>query len=221
MFAIVFFFYEIFWICTRPAEILEFFLAHLFTHWRHKIPHVLDKRDMDVDECSICTDAMGSDDSVRLPGCGHRFHTHCVMNFCRYNTHCPICRRLPNGVQTHETSTALFPVRFSLEHVVHEVDNVVDEYRRAWQRYRNRRRRALNNHPHLKTLFDDLQLIRRDIGNAYNNTQRVYNRSCRDVWRTDPKILEMRRDLKRLQRRERRMEQSLYNQLRALVGSEP
>lgn len=176
---------------------------------------------MDDEECSICTDAMGPDDSLRLPGCGHRFHTHCVMNFCRYNTHCPICRQLPDGVQAHETPSTLSPVTLSLEDVLHEVDSVVDERRRTWQRYRNRRRRALNNHPHLKTLFDRLQLLRRDIGAVHNDTQRVYNQRCRDVWRTDPELVELKRMLARLQRRERRIERSLYDQLRDLVGSEP
>ena len=175
----------------------------------------------DVDECSICTDAMGPDDSLRLPGCGHRFHTHCVMNFCRYNTHCPICRQLPHGVQAHETPSTLSPVTLSLEDVLHEVDSVVDERRRTWQRYRNRRRRALNNHPHLKTLFDRLQLLRRDIGAVHNDTQRVYNQRCRDVLRTDTELVELKRMLTRLQRRERRIERSLYDQLRDLVGSEP
>lgn len=175
----------------------------------------------DTEECPICTDVMGSDDSMRLPGCGHRFHIHCVMNFCRYNTHCPICRQLPDGVQAHETSSTLTPVMLSLDDVLHEVDNAVDERRRAWQRYRNRRRRALNNHPHLKTLFDRLQLLRRDIGAVHNDTQRVYTRRCRDVWRTDSELVEMRRALTRLQRRERRMERTLYDQLRYLVGSEP
>ena len=175
----------------------------------------------DVDECSICTDAMGSDDSMRLPGCGHRFHTHCVMNFCRFNTHCPICRQLPDGVQSHETSSTLPPVTLSLEDVLHEVDNVVEERRRTWQRYRNRRRRALNNHPHLKTLFDRLQLIRREIGDVHNDAQRVYNQRCRHVWRTDVELLEMKRMLNRLKRRERNIECSLNNQLRGLVGSEP
>lgn len=179
----------------------------------------------DAEECPICTDVLESRDSLRLPGCGHRFHVHCVMNFCRYNTHCPICRQLPDGVQTHETArpsiATLSPVMLSLDDVLHEVDNAVDEQRRTWQRYRNRRRRALNNHPHLKILFDRLQRLRRDIGVVQHDTQRVYNQRCRDVWRTDSELVETRRILSRMQRRERRIERSLYDQLRVLVGSEP
>lgn len=153
------------------------------------------------------------------------------MNFCRYNTHCPICRQLPDGVQTHETSTTLTPVMLRLDGVLYEVggesggegggDNAVDERRRNWQRYRNRRRRALNNHPHLTTLFDRLQVIRRDISTVHNDTQRAYNQRCRDVWRTDSELAEMRRVLTRLKRRERRIERTLCEQLRDLVGSEP
>lgn len=174
-------------------------------------------------ECPVCTDLMTEEDSVCLPGCDHRFHLRCVMNFCRYNTHCPICRQLPEGVAEHEASS---PVRvasvlLSIEDVVHEVESVVGQQRREWQRYRNRRRRALNNHPHLKTLFDRLQVLRRDMNTVHTSTQRLYTRRCRDVWRTDVEINEQKRVMARMQRRERRIEQSLYRQLRDLVGSEP
>ena len=178
----------------------------------------------DGEECAVCTDMMDGHDSIRLPGCGHRFHVRCVMNFCRYNTHCPICRQLPEGVQIHEQQTPLFgtsTILIGIEDVVQHVDGVIDEQRRTWQRYRNRRRRALNNHPHLKTLFDRLQILRRDITSHGDATAREYARQCREVWRTDPVLNGQKRTLARMQRRERRIERSLCEQLRQLVGSEP
>lgn len=175
------------------------------------------------DECAVCTDVMSEHDSLCLPGCGHRFHLRCVMNFCRYNTHCPICRQLPEGVEAHqpEPPRVEATVFLSLDDVVQEVDNVIDEQRRTWQRYRNRRRRALNSHPHLKTLFERLQLLRRDMTDLHTTTHRLYSQRCREVWRSDVELNERKRTLSRMQRRERRMERSLYDQLRELVGSEP
>lgn len=182
-------------------------------------------QDGDVDECPICTDAMRLGDSIHLPGCRHRFHVKCVMNFCRYNTHCPICRQLPDGVQSHETPaqviTTTTPVLISLEDIMRDVENATDERRRTWRRYRNRRRRALNNNPRLTSLFDRLQLLRRDMDVLRQNTQRMYNQRCRDVWRTDPELVEYRRVITRMRRRERYIERSVYNQLHDLVGSEP
>ena len=102
-----------------------------------------------------------------------------------------------------------------------DVENATDERRRTWRRYRNRRRRALNNNPRLTSLFDRLQLLRRDMDVLRQNTQRMYNQRCRDVWRTDPELVEYRRVITRMRRRERYIERSVYNQLHDLVGSEP
>ena len=152
------------------------------------------------------------------------------MNFCRYNTNCPICRQRPDGVEEHTENVSIAlpssPPRaatfvLDIEEVTQEIEDAIEEQRRSWRRYRNRRRRALNNHPHLKTLFERLQLLRREILELHDTTQRAYTRRCREVWRTDADLVERRRTLTRLQRRERRIERSLYDQLRGLVGSEP
>ena len=134
-----------------------------------------------------------------------------------------MCRQLPEGVEAHqpETYRANTTMFLSIDDVVQEVDNVIDERRRSWQRYRNRRRRALNNHPHLKVLFERLQVLRRDISGLHTATHSLYSQRCREVWRSDVELNERKRTLTRMQRRERRLERSLYDQLRELLGSEP
>jgi hypothetical protein len=176
------------------------------------------------EECAVCTDIMVEEDSIRLPGCGHRFHVRCVMNFCRYNTHCPICRQLPEGVRIHEEQTPLYgtpTLMIDIDDMVQQIDGLVDEERRTWRRYTNRRRRALNNNPHLTTLYDRLNVLRRNITSHGNATSREYTRQCRELWRTDPDLNGHKRTLARMQRRERRIERSLCEQLRQLIGSEP
>ena len=131
-----------------------------------------------------------------------------------------MCRQLPDGVQEHVPEPRR-TVILTLDDVATDVESAIDDQRRTWQRYRNRRRRVLNAHPRLKLLFDNLQLLRRDISETYDTTQRLYTRRCRDVWRTDPELVCQRKSLSRMQRRERRMERSLYDQLREHIGSEP
>lgn len=185
--------------------------------------------DTAADECAVCTDAMGSEDSLRLPGCGHRFHVRCVMNFCRYNTRCPICRRLPEGVETHAEVEEVSASPRTLDAIFVHVRGVVDvddvdaqrEWRREWQRYRVRRRRELNRNPRLNAHFERLQLVRREIASAYDAVQRRYARECRELWRVNPELGELRRILARLQCRERRLKRTLRDALRALLGSEP
>jgi len=161
-----------------------------------------------MDVCAVCIEPL-DDGTVRLPGCGHSFHLHCVMNFCRYNARCPICRSLPLGVTDlpHNTITL----------------RIVDrpEPRLTWQRYRNRRRRVLNNDPRLNHMFECVKRLRREISMAQNDIDRVFTRRCRDIWRIDPEIMSMRANIVRMQRRRRKLEQTLYERLHPLLGSEP
>lgn len=171
------------------------------------------------DECPICTDIMCDNDSICLPGCNHRFHVRCVMNFCRYDTHCPICRRLPEGVDVIERHTPSSQVSVLMNLV--DVDSVIDEQRRVWRLYRTRRRRALNRNPHLNTLFGRLQTLRGEISGMHTTTQRLYYRRCREIWNTDIELNNQLRLIRCMRRRERRITRSLSDHLNAIIGPEP
>lgn len=55
-------------------------------------------------DCIICTDALTAGDNVvRLPLCGHVFHTDCVLPWLRHHNTCPYCRReLPTDDAEYE-----------------------------------------------------------------------------------------------------------------------
>ena len=174
---------------------------------------------MDEDECAICTDPLCHAPCAALPGCGHRFHTHCIMNFSQRDVRCPICRQTPAGVVVARAEPEVFT--FSFDDVVQDVQTVVDVQRRAWQRYRNRRRRALNAHPHLRCMYERLVALRQTLDADVEAVQRAYARQCREVWKRDPDIAAQRAAIARSRRRERRLERTLCEELRALIGSEP
>lgn len=170
--------------------------------------------DGDDEVCAVCTERV--DDAVRLPGCGHRFHLSCVMTFCQYDARCPVCRRVPDGVHP-----AASPLTVTVEEVVDEIETAIDARRRAWQRYRARRRRVLNHHPRLNAMFEELQAVRRHVESESTAAERLYWRKCRQVWKEDRDLADRRGVLTRLRRRERRLERVLTDELRALVGDEP
>jgi len=43
-------------------------------------------------ECSICLDVYASGEAVTVLGCGHLFHTGCVVPWLRTNVRCPLCK---------------------------------------------------------------------------------------------------------------------------------
>ena len=49
------------------------------------------------EECAICTEPLCNAPCAALPGCGHSFHTHCVMNFHSAMHAAPCVGRLHRG----------------------------------------------------------------------------------------------------------------------------
>ncbi|KAL6876361.1 hypothetical protein ACP4OV_012933 [Aristida adscensionis] len=47
------------------------------------------------EDCAVCLGQMGRDglETTQLPACKHVFHKHCVDQWLREHTTCPICRR--------------------------------------------------------------------------------------------------------------------------------
>jgi hypothetical protein len=180
----------------------------------------------DGEVCAVCMEPLGAeeDSDARLPGCGHRFHVACVMTFCQYDARCPVCRGVPTGVaRAAHAQHASQPtaITITVAEVVEEIETALATRRRAWQRYRARRRRALNNDPHLRTLYDTLGDARRALETETAATERLYWKRCRELWRTDPDLAAHRLVLARYRRRERRLDRTLYARLHALVGDEP
>lgn len=51
-----------------------------------------------VGDCCVCHEPL-THDVVALPGCGHVLHVACALTNAQYNVRCPMCRRVPDGVQ--------------------------------------------------------------------------------------------------------------------------
>lgn len=45
------------------------------------------------EECIICIEDYNTNDTIRILGCNHIFHTKCIETWIQYssNTQCPIC----------------------------------------------------------------------------------------------------------------------------------
>ena len=52
-------------------------------------------------QCAICLDDGDHTTTTKFPGCGHAFHTVCLINSVRRNPRCPMCRHLPEGVHAN------------------------------------------------------------------------------------------------------------------------
>ena len=63
--------------------------------------------------CSICIEDLNNEPCYCLPGCNHKFHTRCVINWFRQSgvqTPCPICRD-----NTVDESTKQIPAYYLYE----------------------------------------------------------------------------------------------------------
>ena len=62
--------------------------------------------------CSICLDPLENEHETSLSGCGHAFHSRCIVVALQHNRSCPLCRYAPD-LQTeeseHETSPPVSP----------------------------------------------------------------------------------------------------------------
>lgn len=91
----------------------------------------------------------------------------------------------------------------------------------VWTRYRARRRRCLNRHPHLLRMYDALKDVRAAWERASRAAEREHARLCREAWRTDPTVRAYAREAARLRRKELRLDRALHAALHEHLGSEP
>lgn len=161
-----------------------------------------------MDECCICLSSDG--DFMALPGCGHRVHVGCGLQLAQASTvlRCPMCRNEPlpgrGVVQGGEEDTE--------SAIRHELVALF----RLQRARAERRRRYIHSRPHLLDKWRQLKGVQRDINTHVTEAQRMYQKKCRELYRDDPEIREMRQHLTKLRRRERRLVRSIQ----AEVGEE-
>lgn len=166
------------------------------------------------DVCSICMDPMEELEQVRLPGCRHLFHVSCMLTAAQYDARCPLCRVLPMGVNVREEGGEETPVQAVLR-----LD--LSEWTRAWRRFTSQRRRVFQRNPSLHEMYRRLRALRVELDAEMNNAQRAFDVRCRDVWRSDVTVLLHRKNVARLRRQEKRLEQRLRAELDPLLGPDP
>lgn len=55
--------------------------------------------DVEYERCSVCLGCLGCDEhETKLDGCGHMFHTKCIVQALQHNRSCPVCRYKPEIV---------------------------------------------------------------------------------------------------------------------------
>ena len=167
------------------------------------------------DLCCVCMEALGTNDVAPMPGCAHRLHVACLINCAQYDARCPVCRTVGEGVVPKaETTTTAVGTTYVLNLDLQEVQ-------REWRRYTDRRRRVLRQRPALGDKVRRLRELRTQVNRAYEATQRVHDRKCRQVWREDHEVRAARVEMERLRRRERRLEHIVDAELEELLGPEP
>lgn len=164
--------------------------------------------------CAICFDEENTSSMVSLPGCGHSFHVSCALTAAQYDAKCPVCRKVPSGVEPRMPEATIVIVGM-------EEANDDDDGQREWVRYRNRRRRCMNRNPAILDSFNKLKEVRQQINAACDAAEREYTQRCREVWRTNPIVREHALQIGRLRRRERRLQRFVHDELRDRIGPEP
>ena len=77
----------------------------------------LDNESKECERCSICLEEMqevkvgdNSQHVICLSGCGHRFHTKCIVYALQHNSAFPLCRYRPNNADSESSSASSSPV---------------------------------------------------------------------------------------------------------------
>lgn len=171
--------------------------------------------------CPICICDLCEGETARMPGCLHEFHVHCLLNVVQYDTRCPVCRQVGEGVVQRPSNLVLSPTTPSEDETIITFEERHAQMMREWRRYTAKRRRVLRLRPQLRQQYDTLNRIRSDIRQDENVLQRMIITKCRQVWKNDEDIIERRKALQRMRRRELRIARSVSTTLEELIGPEP
>lgn len=82
-----------------------------------------------VDSCAICLGDLRDDHTTSLSGCGHVFHSACIVHALQHNRSCPLCRFQPSTSHNSDTSG----------------DDDEAEYEEALAEWTSRRARAIRS----------------------------------------------------------------------------
>jgi hypothetical protein len=165
--------------------------------------------------CTICLAEL-EENTAQMPGCGHTFHVCCLINAVQYDTRCPVCRQIGDGVVNRDPDLVITTSSISVG-----TTDYVSEQEQEWRRYAARRRRLLRRRQDLKRKMDDLKHIRDDMRQIFTGLEKAYKRGCKAVWRTDVEVATHRKTLSILRRKELVLSRKLSEELEEMLGPEP
>ena len=168
--------------------------------------------------CAVCLEEL-EENTAQMPGCGHIFHTCCLINAVQYDTRCPVCRQIGNGVLSRQSE--MFIVASSIELETNDYVTVDADHEREWRRYTDKRRRLLRQRQDLKRKMEYIKSIRNDMRQNLKGLERAYQKGCKAVWKTDTDVVAHKKKLSNLRRKELRLSRELNDQLEVVLGPEP
>ena len=163
------------------------------------------------DTCAICLDDLQENTAI-MPGCNHKFHVRCLINACQYDVRCAVCRSIGDGVVQRKNQT---------ESQFIDIEDMHQQIMNQWRRYSRRRRKVFKENPNLHQKYISLKKIRSEMTLLVNKMQKEYDEKCKQIWKHDASILEERKKLANMRRKELRIERCLKSALEDVIGPEP
>lgn len=173
-----------------------------------------------TDVCSICLEALSSYPCASMPGCTHQLHTACLINSAQYDVRCPVCRRVGDGVRQREAPRSYVLVQTGEEYQLMD-ESSVQSAQQQWREYLSRRRRYLRSRPSLNDKVRSLRLLSAQVKKKEDALQRRYAQICKEAWRTHADLVDGRKALSNLRRKELRLERAVETELEEGIGAEP
>lgn len=147
-------------------------------------------------------------------------HAECALSAAQYDVRCAVCRQVPEGVRERDAAPAPAPAHARPEArgpfvLVTETasGSPVVVLHTVWRRYLARRRRAIGRSARAQRAAVELRAHRTEISKLARKMNTYYERLCKGIWRHDPALAEMKKQLTSHRRKERRLERIIEEAL--------
>ena len=174
-----------------------------------------------INLCTVCLDPIDDDASElsTFPGCKHKFHCACMLNFAQYDVRCPTCRQMPTGVTVRSSEEGDDEDESDVE-----METLREELRiaqRSWNAYEARRRKCIRRNASMRQAASRVRQMHADITATNRELHRCYDAKCKLIWKTDNDVQTHKKKLTRLHRVKRRVQLKLESDVVAIIGSRP
>tara|TARA_B110000008_G_C16933608_1_gene549711 strand:- start:846 stop:1439 length:594 start_codon:yes stop_codon:yes gene_type:complete len=167
----------------------------------------------DDDTCPICLLPFGDNDNIlSMPICGHKIHTKCELKAAQYDSRCPLCRtKDPEITSRQDDDVAMYT----------NLENLANEHAENLRKYQRKRSRILKKHSHLGKLRDKLKSERKAYDDKERELEKHWMNIQRITWNSDPNIVRLKDERKKLQRKSNQLYRKLEKELLDKCGPKP